>query len=266
MLVPFYPIPGRLKKEDDSRVEIDYNAAGILLVEAEAGVRELSDIGEFAPDPRFQQVVPQVNYSCDISAYPLLVLQGRLFVSPSAQNPSHRLISTEGATETTNGAGNKDQEQSHCIALEVPNHTTQHEKNGTFGVEEFPMAGYFGNVIFMATPMSMANELVENPLTYAAGKIHDAVARMDSGYFQSALNYLELQPDLSKLVQGERSSSTSVGTTSNPTQQLKWYNENVVSLTLIVPVVSCLEGTGEVQLLISEPLAIISIKSDAEPD
>jgi hypothetical protein len=63
-----------------------------------------------------------------------------------------------------------------------------------------------------------------------------------------------------------RSSSTSVGITSNPTQQLKWFNENVVSLTLIVPVVSCLEGIGEVQLLISEPLAIISIKSDAEPD
>ncbi len=31
--------------------------------------------------------------------------------------------------------------------------------------------GYFGNVIFMVTPMSMANELVENPLTYAAGKV-----------------------------------------------------------------------------------------------
>ncbi len=33
-------------------------------------------------------------------------------------------------------------------------------------------------------------------------QIHDAVARMDSDYLQSALNYLELQPDLSKLVQG----------------------------------------------------------------
>ncbi len=63
-----------------------------------------------------------------------------------------------------------------------------------------------------------------------------------------------------------RRSSTSVGITSNPTEQLKWYIENVVSLTLIVPVVSCLAGIGEVQLLISEPLAIISIKSDAEPD
>ncbi|KAH8944068.1 hypothetical protein BDL97_13G089300 [Sphagnum fallax] len=79
MLVPFYPIARRLKKEDDSRVEIDYNAAGILLVEAEAGVRKLSDIGEFAPDLRFQQVVPQINYSCDISSYPLLVLQVTLF-------------------------------------------------------------------------------------------------------------------------------------------------------------------------------------------
>jgi hypothetical protein len=63
-----------------------------------------------------------------------------------------------------------------------------------------------------------------------------------------------------------RSSSRSVGITSNPTPQLKWYIENVVSLTLIVPVVSCLDGIGEVQLLISDPLAIISIKSDAEPD
>ncbi len=80
MLVPFYPIAGPLKKEDVSWVEIDYNAAGVLLVEAEAGVRELSDIGEFAPDPRFQQVVPQINYSCDISSYPLLVLQVRLLV------------------------------------------------------------------------------------------------------------------------------------------------------------------------------------------
>jgi hypothetical protein len=51
-----------------------------------------------------------------------------------------RLISTEGSTETTNGAGSKDQEQSHCITLEVPNCITQHEKNGTFGVAELPMA------------------------------------------------------------------------------------------------------------------------------
>ncbi len=80
MLVPFYPIAGWFKKEDDSRMELDYNAAGLLLVEAEAGVRELSDTGEFAPDPRFQQVVPQINYSCDISSYPLLLLQVRLLV------------------------------------------------------------------------------------------------------------------------------------------------------------------------------------------
>ncbi len=39
MLVPFYPIAGWFKKEDDSRMEIDYNAAGVLLVEAEAGVK-----------------------------------------------------------------------------------------------------------------------------------------------------------------------------------------------------------------------------------
>jgi shikimate O-hydroxycinnamoyltransferase len=31
--------------------------------------------------------------------------------------------------------------------------------------------GYFGNVVFTATPMSTSNELVDKPLTYAAGKV-----------------------------------------------------------------------------------------------
>jgi shikimate O-hydroxycinnamoyltransferase len=73
-LVPFYPMAGRLKKGDKGRMEIDCNAAGVLLVEAEADAK-ISEFGEFAPDPRFRQLVPQIDYSCGISSYPLLVLQ-----------------------------------------------------------------------------------------------------------------------------------------------------------------------------------------------
>lgn len=62
--------------------------------------------------------------------------------------------------------------------------------------------GYFGNVIFTATPISEAGDLIAKPTWYAAGRIHDAVVRMDDDYLRSALDYLELQPDLSVLVRG----------------------------------------------------------------
>jgi shikimate O-hydroxycinnamoyltransferase len=73
-LVPFYPMAGRLKRGVDGRIEINCNGEGVLLVEAEADA-EVADFGEFAPDPRFQQLVPQVDYTQDVSSYPLLCLQ-----------------------------------------------------------------------------------------------------------------------------------------------------------------------------------------------
>ncbi|KAL3528118.1 hypothetical protein ACH5RR_012774 [Cinchona calisaya] len=62
--------------------------------------------------------------------------------------------------------------------------------------------GYFGNVIFTATPIDKAGDLVSKPAWYAASNIHDALARMDNDYLRLALDYLELQPDLKALVRG----------------------------------------------------------------
>ncbi|XP_010479239.1 PREDICTED: shikimate O-hydroxycinnamoyltransferase-like [Camelina sativa] len=62
--------------------------------------------------------------------------------------------------------------------------------------------GYLGNVIFTATPLTVAGDLVSKPTWYAAGMIHDAIVRMDDNYLWSALDYLEMQPDLSALVRG----------------------------------------------------------------
>lgn len=73
-LVPFYPMAGRLKRGEGGRIEINCNAEGVLLVEAEADA-VVAEFGEFAPDPRFRQLVPQVDYEKDISSFPLLVLQ-----------------------------------------------------------------------------------------------------------------------------------------------------------------------------------------------
>ncbi|KAJ8536165.1 hypothetical protein K7X08_034566 [Anisodus acutangulus] len=62
--------------------------------------------------------------------------------------------------------------------------------------------GYFGNVIFTATPIAVAADLQSKPIWYAASKIHDQLAIMDNDYLRSALDYLELQPDLKALVRG----------------------------------------------------------------
>jgi shikimate O-hydroxycinnamoyltransferase len=62
--------------------------------------------------------------------------------------------------------------------------------------------GYFGNVIFITTPIALAGDLRSKPTSYAPSMIHHALARMDDEYMRSALDYLDLQPDVSALVRG----------------------------------------------------------------
>ncbi|KAK9282190.1 hypothetical protein L1049_005102 [Liquidambar formosana] len=65
--------------------------------------------------------------------------------------------------------------------------------------------GYFGNGIFTATPIAVAGDLLNKPLWYSASRIHESLVRMDNDYLRSALDFLELQPDLSALVRGAHS-------------------------------------------------------------
>ncbi|GLJ22651.1 hypothetical protein SUGI_0426650 [Cryptomeria japonica] len=60
--------------------------------------------------------------------------------------------------------------------------------------------GYFGNAIFMATPIDNAGEIVSNPLWYSAEKIHESIAKIDDEHLRSGLDFLELQPDLNAFV------------------------------------------------------------------
>ncbi|KAK9080571.1 hypothetical protein SSX86_000329 [Deinandra increscens subsp. villosa] len=77
-LVAFYPMAGRLKENDNGRIEIDCRGQGVLFVEAEYdGV--IDDLGDFAPKPEYQELIPAVDYSQGIESYPLLVLQVTFF-------------------------------------------------------------------------------------------------------------------------------------------------------------------------------------------
>ncbi|XP_073125775.1 shikimate O-hydroxycinnamoyltransferase-like [Henckelia pumila] len=62
--------------------------------------------------------------------------------------------------------------------------------------------GYFGNVIFQATPTAVCGDLESKPVSYSASKIHDAIARMDDEYLRSAIDYAELQPDVKAIARG----------------------------------------------------------------
>ncbi|PWA35557.1 transferase, Chloramphenicol acetyltransferase-like domain protein [Artemisia annua] len=62
--------------------------------------------------------------------------------------------------------------------------------------------GYFGNAIFSTTPIALAGKIKSNPSWYAASKIHDAIVKRNNDYLRSAIDYLELQPDLKVLISG----------------------------------------------------------------
>ncbi|VAH33812.1 unnamed protein product [Triticum turgidum subsp. durum] len=74
-LVPFYPMAGRLARDEDGRVEIDCSGEGVLFVEADAPGAAVDDYGDFAPTMDLKRLIPAVDYSDDISSFPLLVLQ-----------------------------------------------------------------------------------------------------------------------------------------------------------------------------------------------
>ena len=74
ILVPFYPIAGRLGFDENGRLEIICNAEGVLFIEAETTSVMDQFIGDFDND-EVLRLVPKVDYSEGISSYPLLVLQ-----------------------------------------------------------------------------------------------------------------------------------------------------------------------------------------------
>ncbi|PKU73040.1 hydroxycinnamoyltransferase 1 [Dendrobium catenatum] len=285
-LVPFYPMAGRLAKDEDGRVEIDCNAEGVLLVFAETN-STVEDFGDFAPTMEMKRLIPMVEYTDDISAFPLLVLQityfkcggaslgvgmqhhvadgysGIHFINswsdvtrglghlpppssiapPPRRNPPPHLphieyhplpplsTPTPTATPSSTAVNIFHVSRTHLNLLKSKTATTNSNPrfssysliaahvwrcacaaralppnqlsklyiatDGRKRLQPLLPDGYFGNVIFTATPLATAGEMGD-----AAGIIQAALGRMNPEYLRSALDYLEVQPDLTALVRG----------------------------------------------------------------
>ncbi|GJS52424.1 shikimate O-hydroxycinnamoyltransferase-like protein [Tanacetum coccineum] len=76
VLVLFYPMAGRLGYDDGEgeRLVIECNGEGVMFNECESDC-EIDDFGVITPSPELRKLAPTVEYSGDVSSYPLVVLQ-----------------------------------------------------------------------------------------------------------------------------------------------------------------------------------------------
>ncbi|KAJ6673410.1 N-BENZOYLTRANSFERASE PROTEIN putative-RELATED [Salix viminalis] len=60
--------------------------------------------------------------------------------------------------------------------------------------------GYFGNVIFSASPIALSGGLLSESLVHTAERLHRAIKRMDDEYLRSAVDYLEKLGELTAVM------------------------------------------------------------------
>nr|QQH14907.1 hydroxycinnamoyl CoA quinate transferase isoform 2 [Cirsium japonicum] len=296
VLVSFFPMAGRLGIDGDGRVEINCNGEGVLFVEAEANC-SIDDFGEITPSPELRKLAPTVDYSGQISSYPLFITQVTRFNcggvslgcglhhtlsdglsslhfintwsdkarglsvaippfikrsllrardpptaifehleyqsppsiitrSENQNSPSDPKIASTAILRLTldqiNGLKSKAKGDGRvylstyeilaahlwrcaCKARGLSDDQPTKLYVATDGRSRLnpPLPlGYLGNVVFTATPIAKSGEFKSESLADTAKRIHSELAKMDDQYLRSAIDYLELQPDLTALVRG----------------------------------------------------------------
>ncbi|KAL8138198.1 hypothetical protein V2J09_004199 [Rumex salicifolius] len=73
-LVHYYPLAGRLRRVNVGRMQLECNAEGVELIEAESST-SLSDFGDFSDTRKFQHLIPAVDLKSAVEDLPLLILQ-----------------------------------------------------------------------------------------------------------------------------------------------------------------------------------------------
>lgn len=74
MLVHYYPVAGRLRWKEGGRLELDCNAKGVTLLEAQS-TKTLAEYEDFSPKETIKDLIPMVDYTQPIEELPLLLVQ-----------------------------------------------------------------------------------------------------------------------------------------------------------------------------------------------
>ncbi|KAI7753948.1 hypothetical protein M8C21_011951 [Ambrosia artemisiifolia] len=275
VLVSFYPMAGRLDRDETGRIVINCNGEGVLFVEAESDTC-LDDFGEFTPSPEFNftQVtrfkcggvglgcgvfhtlsdglssLHFINTWSDVArglsvAIPPFIdrtlLRARDPPTPTHDHVEYHPPPTMNTITKKSGSLSKSSTTMLKLTLDQlntlkakakndggPNHSTYEilaahlwrcackarglpedqltklyvATDGRSRLSPHLPRGYLGNVVFTATPVAKSGDLTSGSLSNAAKLIHATLAKMDDEYLRSAIDYLELQPDLSALIRG----------------------------------------------------------------
>ncbi|KAJ9162950.1 hypothetical protein P3X46_022680 [Hevea brasiliensis] len=298
VLVPFYPVAGRLGSDDNGRIEINCNKEGVLFAEAEADSSMNNEVGDFMPSHVRRQLVPEVDYSSGISSFPLLVLQVTKFecggvclgvglhhtladgisaihfINSWADTARGLSISTPPFIDRTILRHRQpplptfhhieyDSPPTINISDQNPENQPRESKPNSFEILKLrpdqlhilkdkaknkystyevltahiwrcackarglsddqatklymsidgrsrfspPLPpGFFGNVVFFATPIALCGELRAESLMETVERVHKAIKKMDDKYLRSAIDFLEGVGDLTKVTQGPKTS------------------------------------------------------------
>nr|ADL62855.1 hydroxycinnamoyl-CoA transferase 2 [Cynara cardunculus var. scolymus] len=294
VLVSFYPMAGRISRDRNGRLEINCNGEGVLFVEAELD-STLDDFGEFTPSPELRRLTPTVDYSGDISSYPLFFAQVTHFKcggvalgcgvfhaladglssihfintwsdmarglsiaippfidrtllrarEPPTPTFDHIEYHAPPSMKTISQNPESSRKPSTTVLkltldqLNVLKASTKNDgSNTTYSTYEILAAhlwrcackarglpddqltklyvatdgrsrlspqlppGYLGNVVFTTTPVAKSGDLTTQSLSNAASLIRTTLTKMDNNYLRSAIDYPEVQPDLSALIRG----------------------------------------------------------------
>ncbi|KAI3715040.1 hypothetical protein L6452_22006 [Arctium lappa] len=295
VLVSFYPMAGRLGRDESGRIVINCNSEGVLFVEAESD-STLDDFGEFTPSPEFRRLTPTVDYSSDISSYPLFfaqvthfkcggvalgcgvhhtlsdglsslhfintwsdmarglsvaippfiertLLRAREPPTPTYDHVEYHSPPSMNTTAQKPGSGSLSKSSTAMLKLTLDQLNSlkakaKNDSGNTHSTYEILAAhiwrcackarglpddqltklyvatdgrsrlsprlppGYLGNVVFTATPVAKSGDLTSKSLSNTAKLIHTTLTKMDDDYLRSAIDYLELQQDLSALIRG----------------------------------------------------------------
>ncbi|XVF65887.1 hypothetical protein PTKIN_Ptkin09bG0287100 [Pterospermum kingtungense] len=298
ILVPFYPVAGRLGFDENGRLEIVCNAQGVLFIEAETTSAMDQFIGDYSDKSQVFRLVPKVDYSGRISSYPLLVLQVTTFkcggvclgvgfqhtlgdaasafhfinswadtargLSPSTApfmdrtllrarvpptptshhveyDPPPSMLASESQSNdlirpSIVSIFNLTADQLNTLKAKPNIENADTTRYSTYSVltahlwrcvskarglsDDQPTklyvpidgrsrlnpplpSGYFGNVIFHATPIATAGDLQSEPFTNTIKRIHELVLKqVNDEYLRSAVDHIEKVPDQNTLVRG----------------------------------------------------------------
>ncbi|KAK8991689.1 hypothetical protein V6N11_062690 [Hibiscus sabdariffa] len=296
VLVPFYPVAGRLGYGENGRLEIVCNGEGALFVEAET-CSDFDDLlNDFTDGSKVPLLSPTIDYSGGISSYPLLGLQvtyfkcggvsiGVQFQHTVADGPAALHLVNSWA-DTVRGLplgiapvldrtllrardpptplfdhiefkpspalkANSDPESPSIVSVfkftaaqikalkarvnETSGNNTKYyttysiltahiwrcvtKARGLAEDQELKLTllvdgrnrlqpplppGYFGNVLFFATPVAVAGDILTEPFINTIKRIHEILKRMNDEYMRSGIDLIEKTADVKTVRRGQQ--------------------------------------------------------------